>query len=77
MGAKPLATEVEVINAATARSTSLGSKTVYPLTVAAIEYDPNRTCRIALLHYHDGEKRYILAPRGVQPGDLLLSGKGC
>ena len=35
-----------------------------PATVATIEYDPNRNCRIALLHYHDGEKRYILAPQG-------------
>ncbi len=45
-----------------------------PATVAAIEYDPNRTCRIALLHYHDGEKRYILAPRGLEVGDRLMSG---
>src|SRR5215203_7006506 len=37
--------------------------------VAAIEYDPNRTCRIALLHYADGEKAYILAPRGLKVGD--------
>jgi large subunit ribosomal protein L2 len=44
--------------------------------VAAIEYDPNRTCRIALLHYLDGEKSYILAPRGVKVGDLLQSGHG-
>jgi large subunit ribosomal protein L2 len=47
-----------------------------PATVAAIEYDPNRTCRIALLHYHDGEKRYILAPQGVKVGDKLESGQG-
>ena len=47
-----------------------------PATVAAIEYDPNRTCRIALLHYHDGEKRYILAPKGVEVGDRLMSGQG-
>lgn len=46
-----------------------------PATVAAIEYDPNRTCRIALLHYHDGEKRYILAPDGVEVGHLLVSGR--
>ena len=45
-----------------------------PATVAAIEYDPNRTCRIALLHYHDGEKRYILAPKGLEVGDRLMSG---
>lgn len=47
-----------------------------PATVAAIEYDPNRNCRIALLHYHDGEKRYILAPKDVKPGDVLRSGQG-
>ena len=47
-----------------------------PATVAAIEYDPNRSCRILLLHYHDGEKRYILAPRGVEVGDVLRSGQG-
>jgi large subunit ribosomal protein L2 len=43
-------------------------------TVAAIEYDPNRTCRIALLHYEDGEKTYILAPEGLKAGDRVLSG---
>jgi len=47
-----------------------------PAKVAAIEYDPNRNCRIALLHYHDGEKRYILAPRNVKVGDRLQSGQG-
>ncbi len=47
-----------------------------PATVASIEYDPNRTCRIALLHYHDGEKRYILAAQGVKVGDVLQSGQG-
>lgn len=47
-----------------------------PATVASIEYDPNRNCRIALLHYHDGEKRYILAPKGVSVGDLIQSGSG-
>ncbi len=45
-------------------------------TVAAIEYDPNRNARIALLHYHDGEKRYILAPKGLQVGDKVQSGPG-
>ncbi|WP_420451272.1 50S ribosomal protein L2 [Ilumatobacter sp.] len=44
--------------------------------VAAIEYDPNRTCRIALLHYLDGEKSYILAPRGLNVGDRITSGQG-
>src|ERR687896_1966764 len=45
-----------------------------PAKVAAIEYDPNRNARIALLHYVDGEKRYILAPERVRPGDMLMSG---
>jgi large subunit ribosomal protein L2 len=44
--------------------------------VAAIEYDPNRSARIALLHYADGEKRYILAPQGIAVGDRLMSGEG-
>ena len=47
-----------------------------PARVASIEYDPNRTARLALLHYRDGEKRYILAPVGVAVGDQLLSGDG-
>ena len=47
-----------------------------PATVASIEYDPNRSARIALLHYHDGEKRYILAPKGLKVGDKLRSGQG-
>src|SRR5713101_1783782 len=42
--------------------------------VAAIEYDPNRSARLALLHYTDGEKRYILAPEGLAVGDKILSG---
>jgi large subunit ribosomal protein L2 len=47
-----------------------------PAKVAAIEYDPNRNARLALLHYVDGEKRYILAPVGVKVGDRLESGSG-
>jgi large subunit ribosomal protein L2 len=47
-----------------------------PAKVAAIEYDPNRNCRIALLHYHDGEKAYILAPNTVTVGDVVQSGHG-
>ncbi len=46
-----------------------------PATVASIEYDPNRGARIALLHYHDGEKRYIIAPHGVGVGEILFSSK--
>ena len=47
-----------------------------PARVAAIEYDPNRSARIALLHYADGKKRYILAPDKVSVGDTLLAGEG-
>jgi len=52
------------------------SKDGVPAKVAAIEYDPNRNARIALLHYLDGEKRYILAPARVKVGDRLQSGQG-
>ncbi|HBF32979.1 TPA: 50S ribosomal protein L2 [Candidatus Sumerlaeota bacterium] len=45
-----------------------------PATVATIEYDPNRTANIALLHYADGEKRYIISPEGLKVGDKLESG---
>ncbi len=45
-----------------------------PARVATIEYDPNRSSRIALLHYVDGEKRYILAPAGLKVGDMVYSG---
>jgi large subunit ribosomal protein L2 len=45
-----------------------------PARVAAIEYDPNRTARVALLHYTDGEKRYILAPAELKVGEVLMSG---
>ncbi|MBE2247712.1 MAG: 50S ribosomal protein L2 [Candidatus Competibacteraceae bacterium] len=47
-----------------------------PATVKTIEYDPNRTARIALLSYADGEKRYILAPQGLKVGQTVVSGKG-
>jgi large subunit ribosomal protein L2 len=46
-----------------------------PATVASIEYDPNRTARIALLHYVDGEKSYILAPDGLSVGDKVISSR--
>ncbi len=45
-----------------------------PAKVVSVEYDPNRTARIALLHYADGEKRYIIAPHGLKVGSTLLSG---
>ena len=47
-----------------------------PAKVFSIEYDPNRTCRIALLHYIDGDKRYILAPEGLKVGSKVVSGPG-
>jgi large subunit ribosomal protein L2 len=47
-----------------------------PAKVATIEYDPNRSARIALLHYVDGEKRYIVAPLGLKVGDIVQSGAG-
>lgn len=53
----------------------LREKTEVPAVVAAIEYDPNRTCRIALLHYADGVKSYIIAPVGLNVGDKVLSGE--
>lgn len=49
-------------------------KTDIPGRVAAIEYDPNRSARIALIHYIDGEKRYIIAPLGLNVGDTVVSG---
>lgn len=50
------------------------NKTDIPAKVATIEYDPNRTANIALLHYVDGEKRYIIAPVGLKVGDMVFSG---
>jgi large subunit ribosomal protein L2 len=47
-----------------------------PALVAAIEYDPNRSARLALLHYRDGEKRYILAPEGMKVGQTVVAGEG-
>jgi len=51
------------------------NKDSIPAKVASIEYDPNRSANIALLHYADGEKRYILAPLGLNKGDTVLSGE--
>src|SRR2546428_7464999 len=51
-------------------------KFAIPARVASVEYDPNRTARIALLPYSDGEKRYILAPEGLDVGDSVVSGPG-
>ena len=52
------------------------NKTGIPATVATIEYDPNRTAFIALLNYQDGEKKYIVAPNGLQVGQNIVSGSG-
>jgi large subunit ribosomal protein L2 len=52
------------------------SKHGVPATVKTIEYDPNRTARIALLYYADGEKAYIIAPEGLKVGDTVISGQG-
>jgi large subunit ribosomal protein L2 len=48
-----------------------------PARVATVEYDPNRNCYISLLNYIDGEKRYMLAPEGIKPGDMVESGMSC
>jgi large subunit ribosomal protein L2 len=48
-----------------------------PAKVATVEYDPNRNCFISLLHYADGEKRYILTPLGMKVGDIVESGPSC
>lgn len=53
------------------------SKDGVPAKVATVEYDPNRSARIALLHYADGEKRYILYPHGLKVGDTVVSGPAC
>lgn len=47
-----------------------------PATIASVEYDPNRSANIMLLNYADGEKRYILAPKGLKVGDVIYSGEG-
>ncbi|MDH5298180.1 MAG: 50S ribosomal protein L2 [Desulfobulbaceae bacterium] len=47
-----------------------------PARIASIEYDPNRSANIALLHYSDGEKRYIIAPNGIKVGDMVEAGEG-
>ena len=47
-----------------------------PASLATIEYDPNRSARIGLLHYRDGEKRYILVPHGMKVGDVVIAGNG-
>ena len=67
-GESPRASAAADTSSATASSTGGGTRSACRRTVATVEYDPNRTARIALLHYVDGEKRYILAPDGLQGG---------
>ncbi len=57
-------------------SISAAKRPAVPAKVAAIEYDPNRSARIALLHYADGEKRYILQPVGLEVGMTVQNGEG-
>jgi large subunit ribosomal protein L2 len=64
------------VTKSTPEKSLLAPKDHVPAKVAGIEYDPNRTCRIALLHYADGEKAYILAPKGLNVGDEVESGHG-
>jgi len=52
------------------------NKTGVPARVSTVEYDPNRSARVALLQYRDGERRYIIAPVGLRVGDEVISGKG-
>ena len=68
-------TRAAATSGGSASSTSGGTRTACRPRSRTIEYDPNRSARIALLHYADGEKRYILAPHGVGVGDKLMSGE--
>ena len=70
----PRGTAAADTSAATATIDFRRDKVGIPARVASIEYDPNRSANIALLHYVDGEKRYIIAPAGLQVGDKLMSG---
>ena len=74
--ASPCGTRAAGTSDGTASSTSGATRTASRPRSRTIEYDPNRSARIALLHYADGEKRYILAPQGISVGDTLTSGRG-
>ena len=65
-----------VTSACTGSSTSSATSTACRRLWSEIEYDPNRTARIALVEYEDGEKRYILHPKGLSVGDKIVSGPG-
>jgi large subunit ribosomal protein L2 len=71
----PCATSAVAIRRSIVSSTSRGTKRDVVATVVGIEYDPNRTCRIALLEYKDGTKSYILAPSGLTDGHKVEAGE--
>ena len=70
----PCGSLVAATSASCASSISSATRSAFPATVATIEYDPNRSARIALLNYADGEKRYILQPDGLKVGQKIVSG---
>ncbi|KAJ6823857.1 hypothetical protein M6B38_127860 [Iris pallida] len=70
----PQGIEGEVISVYTVKSIFDGMKKTYLVESLTIEYDPNRNVYIYLIHYGDGEKRYILHPRGAIIGDTIVSG---
>ena len=74
MAASPRAASAAVTSRRSASWISSGNKHGVEATVMAIEYDPSRTARLALLEYKDGEKTYIIAPGGLQVGAKLMSG---
>ena len=72
--ASPCATRAAATSSTIASSTSAATRTASPAKVERLEYDPNRSAHIALLLYADGERRYIIAPKGVAVGTQLMSG---
>ncbi len=77
MAASPRVTAAAVTSVGIASSTSAATKDNVPARVASVEYDPNRSARLALLHYVDGEKSYILAPVGLQGRRQGDGGRRC
>ena len=72
--ASPSAIAAAARSGTTASSTSSATSPACPARLATIEYDPNRSARIGLLHYRDGEKRYMLLPHGLKVGDVVVAG---
>ena len=73
--ASPPVTSAVAASSITASSTSSATRKASPARVERIEYDPNRTAHIALLCYVDGERRYIIAPKGLKVGDQVIAGR--